>query len=113
MHPWTEHYRLAIPAALIPLGNKAAALFDPHGGGQYTFTVANAPADNPTHCLIRTQLVDGYQHLLKAPRDPATWFDLLSALADEKGLPALTLEEVTTMCDAFLFDDECDILTEV
>ena len=106
MQTWTDYYRLAIPSALIPLGNKAAALFDPHGGGAYTFTDANAG----DYCLIRTQLVDGYQHMLAAPRDPVTWFDLLGSMAIEKALPALTLEEVETLCTEILFDDECDTL---
>jgi hypothetical protein len=108
MSTWTNHYRIAIPTELIPLGNKAAALFDPHGGGLFTFTSANAPEDSPTHCLIRTQLVNGYQDLLAAPRDSVEWFDLLSSMAIEKELPTLTFEEVEMLCAEILFDGECE-----
>ena len=110
MSLWTDYYRIAVPAELIPLGNKAANLFDPNTGGALTFTVPNVPEAEPTHCLIRTQLVDGYQHLLKAPRDPQQWHVLLGQMALDRGREALTLPEIEILCGAILFDDECDPL---
>ena len=110
MTTWTDTIPLAIPADLIALGNKAAALFDPDTGGAQTFPEANAPIDNPTHSLIRTQLIAEFVPMLQH-RDPAIWHPILAQMAEERGREALTLEEVTTLCASLLFDTECDSLT--
>jgi hypothetical protein len=123
--PWTpDYYRIAVPSDMIPLANQVAALFDTDTGGDQTFTVANVgfrefpegfdpeidelPPIMPTHCLIRTLLVEGYQDFLGPDRDVNAWHQLLLAKAGGDQTLAPTLEEVQALADVFLFDDECD-----
>ncbi len=123
--PWTpDYYRIAVPSDMIPLANQVAALFDTDTGGDQTFTVANVgfrefpegfdpeidelPPIMPTHCLIRTLLVEGYQDFLGPDRDVNAWHQLLLAKAGGDQTLAPTLEEVQALEAVFLFNDECD-----
>ncbi len=108
--PWTpDYYRIAVPSDMIPLANQVAALFDTDTGGDQTFTVANAGfSGTPTHCMIRTLLVEGYQYFLGPDRDVDAWHALLLAKVGGNQALAPTLEEVQALADVFLFDGECD-----
>lgn len=107
---WTaDYYCIAVPEAFIPLANEVAKLFDTDSGGDHTFKVANAGFDGTaTHCMIRTLLVEGYQHFLGPDRDVNAWHALLLARVGGNQALAPTLEEVQSLADVFLFDDECD-----
>jgi hypothetical protein len=115
MSEWTPRYRLAIPAdpELVAIGNQVAAIFDPDTGGAQTFTDANRiqTAMGDYH-LIQTQLVAGYDMMLRSPRAPQLWYGMLSEMAQARGRPMPSVDEIVAVCDAVLFDDECDALTE-
>ena len=114
MSEWTDTpMRLAVPDALRDKANLAASVFDPNLRGDLTFPEANVPESAPTHSMCRTQLVLGFVPMLMRPRDPAMWFGVLSAMAAERGRElGLTIDDVVELCDEFLFDGECDFLTE-
>ena len=111
MPTWTEPYSLAIPAEYIALGNKAAALFDPDVGGALTFPPANAPESNPTHSMVRTQLVSEFVPMLQN-RDPDLWHPVLLEMAESRGRESLTRDEIETLCAVLLFDTECASLIQ-
>ena len=115
MTTWTHALRLAIPATpeLVAIGNQVAAIFDPDVGGAQTFTDANR-IETPMgdYHLIQTQLVEGYDVMLRSPRDPQLWFGALSHMAEARGRPMPSYDEIEAVCAAVLFDDECDALTE-
>jgi hypothetical protein len=112
--PWTDTtMRLAVPAELVDEANRAASVFDPNLRGDLTFPEPNVPEGNPTHSLCRTQLVLPFVPMLQRPRDPQLWFGVLSAMAAERERElGLTIDDVVELCDEFLFDGECDFLTE-
>ena len=116
MSEWTPRYRLAVPAdpSLVAIGNQVAAIFDPDTGGAQTFTDANR-IETPMgdYHLIQTQLVEGYDVMLRSPRDPQLWFGALSQMAAERGRPMPSYDEIVLVCNAVLFDDECDVLEEL
>jgi hypothetical protein len=111
---WTDTpLPLAVPAALRDKANLAAAVFDPNSRGDLTFPEPNVPEGNPTHSMCRTQLVLEFVPMLQRPRQPEVWFGVLSQMAAERGRElGLTYEDVVELCNEFLFDDECDFLTE-
>ena len=115
MSEWTPRYRLAIPAdpVLVAIGNQVAAIFDPDTGGAQTFTDANriqTPIGD--YHLIQTQLVSGYDVMLRSPRDPQLWFGALSQMAEARERQMPSYDEIEAVCAAVLFDNECDALTE-
>ena len=114
MTTWTPaKLRLAVPAALVNEARRAAAIFDPNLRGDLTFPEPNVPEGNPTHSLCRTQLVTDFVPMLQRPRDPQMWFGVLTQMAAERERElGLTFEDVEELCDAFLFDGECDFLTD-
>ena len=114
MSTWTStKLPLAVPADLIDEANRAASVFDPNSRGDLTFPEPNVPESAPTHSMCRTQLVLEFVPMLRHPRDPQLWFGVLSAMAAERERElGLTFEDVVELCNEFLFDDECDFLTE-
>lgn len=128
MTTWTQtKLPLAIPAEHRGLGNKAAALFDPNTEGSKTFPAENAYAipdgydpetdtldTTPTHCLIRTQLVTEFVPMLSLPyRTADVWDGVLAQMAEERGKPMLSSEEIELLCEVMLFGAECDNLVRI
>ena len=109
---------IAVPAINRDLGNKAAALFDPNTAGELTFPEPNAYIEGegpePTHCLIRSQLVTDFVPMLSLPyRTADVWEGVLAQMAQERGKEMLTRAEIELLCAELLFDGECDNLVMI
>ena len=134
MSEWTPtKLPIAVPGDYRGLGNKAAALFDPNTAGELTFPEPNAVMMNPppewfgdetdpmydlygepTHCLIRSQLVTDFVPMLSLPyRTADVWEPVLAQMAQERGKEMLTRAKIELLCAELLFDSECDNLTRI
>ena len=119
MTTWTPtKLPIAIPAEHRALGNKAAALFDPNTEGDKTFPAPNAYIEGqdpePTHCLIRSQLVTDFVPMLSLPyRTADVWEPVLAQMAERRGKEMLTRAEIELLCAELLFDSECDNLVRI
>lgn len=135
---WTSNkLRIAIPEEYRDLGNKAASLFDPNVAGELTFPIANAyirlnsesaeenfdpELENviaqpdidvtATHCLASSLFVIDFVPML-IYRDPNIWEGVLSQMSEQRGKETLSREEIETLCNVLLFDEECINLVKI
>ena len=128
MTTWTNtKLSIAIPVQITrngeiidvrKIGNDAARLFDPNTEGEKTFPEPNAYIEGqgpePTHCLIRSQLVIDFVPMLSLPyRTADVWEPVLAQMAQERGKEMLTRAEIELLCAELLFDSECDNLVRI